>query len=87
MIKEAFTAAVGTITAQTGETRAETRTAYVNLVSSVLAFLLAIVILSFIGKFLWNNVIVSLFAFARPATSIWHILGLLVFAMLMNPCC
>ena len=61
MIKEAFTAAVGSVTNETGETRAETRTAYINLVASVLAFLLAIVILSFMGKFLWNSVIIELF--------------------------
>ena len=87
MIKEAFTAAVGSVTNETGETRAETRTAYINLVASVLAFLLAIVILSFMGKFLWNSVIIELFAFAKPASSIWHILGLLVFVTLLNPCC
>ena len=87
MIKEAFTAAVGSVTNETGETRAETRTAYINLVASVLAFLLAIVILSFMGKFLWNSVIIELFAFAKPARSIWHILGLLVFVTLLNPCC
>jgi hypothetical protein len=87
MIKEAFTAAVGSVTNETGETRAETRTAYINLVASVLAFLLAIVILSFAGKYLWNNVIIELFTFAKPARSIWHILGLLIFVTLLNPCC
>ncbi len=87
MIKEAFTAAVGSITNETGETRAETRTAYINLVASVLAFLLAIVILSFIGKFLWNSVMIELFTFVKPARTIWHILGLLIFVTLLNPCC
>ena len=89
MIREGFTAAISSITNETGETRAETRTAYINLIASLLSFLFAVLILSFIGKFLWNNIIIELFAFAKPARSIWHILGLLVFVMLIHPtsCC
>jgi len=54
-------------------------------VAVVLAYVLALVILSFIGKLLWNSVIVDLFNCVRPAKTIWHILGLLVFVSLMLP--
>jgi hypothetical protein len=61
------------------------RLAYVNFVSVLLAFILAMIIVSFIGKYLWNGVIVDLFSFAKPAKSIWQILGLSIFVSLMLP--
>jgi hypothetical protein len=60
------------------------RAAYVNFVSVLLSFLIALVILAFIGKYLWNGVIVDLFSFAKPAKSIWQILGLLIFVSLLH---
>jgi hypothetical protein len=47
--------------------------------------LLSITILGFVGKLLWNNVVVELISVAKPAKSFWQILGLLVFASLLNP--
>ena len=57
--------------------------AYVGLAASIIAFVLALVILSLIGKLLWNGVIVDLFTFAKPARSYWQILGLYVFTALV----
>ncbi len=59
------------------------RETYVDFVSALLAFILAIIILSFVGKLLWNGVVTDLFTFAKPARSIWQILGLMVFTSLM----
>ncbi len=61
------------------------RAAYADFVAVVLAYVLALVILSFVGKLLWNSVIVDLFSCVRPAKSIWHILGLLIFVSLLIP--
>jgi hypothetical protein len=61
------------------------RDAYVQFVSVVLAFVIAIVILAFIGKYLWNNVVVELFSFAKPARSFWQIIGLAIFISLVHP--
>jgi len=61
------------------------RDAYVQFVSVVLAFVIAIVILAFIGKYLWNNVVVELFSFAKPARSFWQIIGLMIFVSLVHP--
>lgn len=61
------------------------RETYVEFVTAILAFLIAIVILSLIGKYLWNGVIVDLFTFAKPARSIWQILGLMIFISLVRP--
>jgi hypothetical protein len=60
------------------------RDVYMELVSSILAFLLAIAIVSLVGKWLWNNVIIELFSVAKPAKSIWQILGLMIFVSLIR---
>jgi len=61
------------------------RKAYVDFVTVFLTFLITIVLLAFIGKYLWNQVVVDLFSFAKPAKSVWQILGLMVFLGLMLP--
>jgi hypothetical protein len=57
--------------------------AYVGLASSIIAFLIALALLSLIGKLLWNGVVVKLISVARPADSILQILGLFVFTSLL----
>jgi hypothetical protein len=61
------------------------REVYANSVSMLLAFTLAFIILAFIGKLLWNNVVVDLFTFAKPAKSFWQIIGLMIFVSLIAP--
>jgi hypothetical protein len=61
------------------------RDAYVNFAAMLLAYILSIVILGFFGKLLWNNVIVDLFSFAKPAKSFWQLVGLMVFVSLLLP--
>jgi len=63
------------------------RDAYMDFIVTLLTFVIAILLLSFFGKFLWNNVVVDLFSFAKPAKSLWQILGLMVFIGLVLPCC
>ena len=61
------------------------RVAYVDFMTQFLVFILILVVLGFIGKYLWNGVVVDLFTFAKPARSVWQILGLMVFIMLVSP--
>ena len=63
----------------------ERRNAYVDFISYLLAFILAMILLGFIGKWLWNSVIVDLFSFAKPARSVWDIIGLMIFTTLIIP--
>ena len=63
----------------------EKRNAYVDFVSFLIAFLIAIIILGFVGKLLWNDVVVDLFSFAKPARSVWQIIGLMIFLSLVVP--
>ncbi len=58
---------------------------YSELISVLLAFIIAIIILGFVGQLLWNNVVVDLFTIAKPARSVWQILGLMVFVSLIRP--
>jgi len=61
------------------------REVYADSVAVLLAFILAFVIIAFIGKLLWNNVVVELFSFAKPAKSCWQIIGLMIFINLVRP--
>ena len=71
----------GFVGLQSSESR---RDAYVDFAAAFIAFLVALVIIAFVGKYLWNGVIVELFAFARPARSFWQIVGLMIFVALMR---
>jgi len=62
------------------------RDVYMDTLSVILAFVLSLVILAFIGQLLWNSVVVDLFSFAKPAKSFLHILGLMIFVNLLVPC-
>lgn len=56
---------------------------YIELAATLIAFVISLVILSLIGKLLWNGVLVDLFTCVRPAKSYWQILGLFVFLSLI----
>ena len=55
------------------------REVYMELVATILAFILSIAIVAFVGKWLWNNIVVDLVSVAKPARTIWQILGLMIF--------
>ena len=61
------------------------REVYADSIAVVLSFVVAFLILAFVGKLLWNNVMVELFTFAKPAKSFWQIIGLMVFVALVRP--
>lgn len=52
-----------------------------NVIVNVIVFVIIILIIAFVGKFLWNATVAGagnsggLLSFAKPATSIWQILG------------
>jgi len=60
------------------------REAYLEIIATVVSFLIAVIIVSFIGKWIWNNIIIDLFTIAKPAKSIWQILGLMIFLALIR---
>ncbi len=71
--------------AGTSEDPSKRKAIFTELLATLLAFILSLVILGFVGKLLWNNVVIELFSFAKPARSFWQILGLMIFVSLVNP--
>ena len=65
------------------ENSKEKKDGYVQLVGVLLSFFISLVILSLIGKLLWNSVVVDLVSVARPAKSFWQILGLYIMTALL----
>jgi hypothetical protein len=63
---------------------ARRRETYTELLAILLSFVISIVILGFVGKLLWNNIIVDLFSIAKPARSFWQIIGLMIFISLIS---
>jgi hypothetical protein len=66
-----------------GDDSKEKRQSYIELATVLISFILALTILSLIGKLLWNGVIVELFDCVRPAKSFMQILGLYVFVSIL----
>ncbi len=60
------------------------REVYKDLVASLLALVIAITIVAFVGKWLWNNSVAELFTFARPVRSVWQIIALMLFISLVR---
>ena len=58
---------------------------YMELLAVLLAFVVSLVILGFVGQLLWNNVVMDLFTIAKPARSVWQIIGLMIFISLIRP--
>jgi hypothetical protein len=81
LLNSACKAAVEGFTS-TSQDPARRRDIYAEFLAVFLSFLLALVILGFVGKLLWNNVIIELFTFAKP---FWQILGLMIFVGLIYP--
>jgi hypothetical protein len=82
-LKSACYAVVDSFTDMPGSD-SKRREVYMELISTLLAFLIAVVILSFVGKWLWNNIVVDLVSVAKPARTIWQILGLMIFISLVK---
>ena len=83
MLQQAAAAAIEGMT--NGVDSERKRDAYVSFLSSLFAFIIALVILGFVGKLLWNSVMVELFTIAKPAKSFWQIIGLMFLAALIRP--
>lgn len=60
------------------------REIYKDVVAELLALVIAILILAFVGKWLWNNSVAELFTFARPVRSVWQIIALMLFINLIK---
>jgi hypothetical protein len=83
MFREGFVAAIEGMT-DTKDTDRK-RDAYVDFLAFLFAFIVSLVILGFVGKLLWNGIVVELVTIAKPAKSFWQIIGLMIFVALVHP--
>ena len=82
-LREAFAAAIEGMT--NGKDSDKKRDAYVDFLAVLFAFIFAFIILGFVGKLLWNSVVVELLSIAKPAKSFWQIIGFMIFISLIHP--
>ena len=47
-----------------------------DLLLSLVMVMIVLLLISFVGQYLWNTVLVSLVSGVKPAKSVWQILGL-----------
>ena len=59
--------------------------AYAEAIAAILAFVISVILVSLVGLWLWNFSVVPLFEFARPAKSVFQILGLMLFLAIISP--
>jgi hypothetical protein len=83
MLRDLCRAGVEGMTDMSGST-AGRREIYKELAAQIIALVVAIVIIAFVGKWLWNNSVAELFTFARPVRSVWQIIALMLFLSLMR---
>ncbi len=57
---------------------------YKDLIASILSLIIAVLIVAFVGKWLWNTTVAELFTFVRPVRSVWQIIGLMLFISLIQ---
>ena len=60
------------------------REMYKDIISSILALIVSIVIIAFVGKYLWNNTVAEVFTVVRPVRSAWQIIGLMLLISLFR---
>jgi hypothetical protein len=81
MLRDLCRAGIDCFSSESGP---EKRAGYREVVVSILAFIIALFIIAFIGRFLWNNSVVQLFTFVRPVHSVWQIIALLLLVSLFK---
>jgi hypothetical protein len=57
---------------------------YKTIIVTILTFIITMIIIAFIGKFLWNVSVVPLFTVVRPVDSAWQIIGLMILLSLLR---
>lgn len=81
MLKDLCKAGIEGMTDMSGLGRKEM---YKDLVASIISLVLAILIIAFVGKFLWNSTVAELFTVVRPVRSAWQIIGLMILISLFK---
>jgi ABC-type antimicrobial peptide transport system permease subunit len=54
------------------------------MIASLLSLILALLIVAFVGKYLWNSTVAELFTIVRPVRSVWQIIGFMILISLFR---
>jgi hypothetical protein len=57
---------------------------YKSIIITIITFIITILLIALLGKFLWNVSVVPLFTVVRPVESGWQIIGLMVLLSLLR---
>lgn len=57
---------------------------YKGVVVQLVALLISIVVVAFVGKYLWNASVSELFTFARPVQSVWQIIAFMLLLSILR---
>lgn len=57
---------------------------YKDIIATILSIILSMIVIGFIGKFLWNETVARLFTVVRPVQSAWQVIGLLLLVSLFK---
>lgn len=82
MLKDLCRAGVEGMTDMSGSSTGR-REIYKEVIAQIISLVIAITIIAFVGKWLWNNSVAELFTFARPVRSVWQIIALMFFVGIM----
>jgi hypothetical protein len=84
MLKDLCKAGVECMTDMSGSPKMNSGESYKSVIATILSLLLSIIIISFVGKYLWNVSVAELFTIARPVQSVWQIIALMLLLSIMR---
>jgi hypothetical protein len=84
MLYNVCKAGVDCLTTSMSGSEEQRRQSYRDVIASILTFIIAIVIIGFVGKFIWNETMPELFSFVRPVKSCWQVIGLIILVSLFR---
>jgi hypothetical protein len=83
MIRDVVRASIEGMTNMSGSTAGRYEV-YKDVIASILSLIVSILIVAFVGKWLWNTSVAELFTFVRPVRTVWQIIGLMLFLALIR---
>lgn len=83
MIREVMRASIEGMTNMSGSPTGRYEV-YKEVIASILSLIVSILIIAFVGKWLWNTSVAELFTFVRPVRTVWQIIGLMLFIALIR---
>lgn len=83
MLVELFHAGCSHIAAMGQENFEMREQSSMNLLMTLVVFLVYLSVVLLIGRWLWNRAVVPLVSFAKPTKNMWQILGLFLFSNML----